>query len=565
MINQKEICLGIDLGYRNIKFVELYKEGDDVFLKDFVVAPSAFSDEESEEERINSIRHIIDTAIRDRKFNTTNVYLTFSDPLIFTRFVKVPITDNKKTAQMISFEAMQQIPFPLEEVVWDYQIMKANIGEAEAVLCAVKKDIVNRLLTEIGTTLPNADVLDIGPLSMANMLYQNDDISTHEDCHAILNLGAKSSYVIVMNRDIFWLRILPVGGDSVTQAIQKSFDIDFETAEEYKLKGMISSEKKAGTESEFNKRLNDQITSIYTKIVFEFKRSLNFFRTQYPGEKISQLYLTGGGSLVSGMKDFSAKNFPGMTLKEFQPFNRIIISDLVDKESLAENTSFIGEAVGLALRGLGQSRLNIDLMPAEVVAGKMRKKNFKFYAASLAFFAMIFLSKSTYDSRIANTYEQRIQTYNSRLEELKILGREYEKEKKKTQVMTRNLGVIHNFYTRKTFWLHFVSHLEQLKTEQIWITAFRNVDFLEEYRRMKNQENKAMATYSRRKEKKDLLLPEMLKPHFLIIEGETSTEYEAISQFESGLKKIPSVITDVPFACVISAMNCACMSVGKPG
>ena len=100
-MNKKEISLGIDIGFHTVKFVEIYKEGSDFFLKDFAVATTNFTGEETEFERCARFRQIIDTAVKEKKFNTQNVFLSISNPLIFTRFIKVPITDTKKISQMI--------------------------------------------------------------------------------------------------------------------------------------------------------------------------------------------------------------------------------------------------------------------------------------------------------------------------------------------------------------------------------------------------------------------------------------------------------------------------------
>ena len=93
---KKELSLGIDIGYQSVKFVELYRENDDIILKDFAVAPTNFIGDETEPERCVRIKQIIDTALKEKKFNSLNVHLSISNPLIFTRFIRVPITDTKK-------------------------------------------------------------------------------------------------------------------------------------------------------------------------------------------------------------------------------------------------------------------------------------------------------------------------------------------------------------------------------------------------------------------------------------------------------------------------------------
>ncbi|MCK5706006.1 MAG: type IV pilus assembly protein PilM [Candidatus Aureabacteria bacterium] len=543
-MNKKEISLGIDIGFRNIKFVELYKDGDSIYLKDFVVAPTNFTEDESEVERSRRVKQIIDTAIKEKKFNVQNIFLSVSNPLIFTRFIKVPITDPKKIAQMISFEAMQQIPFPLDEVVWDYQIMRTGIGEAEALLVAIKTDIIYGQMSDLGKSIPNAEQVDIGPLALSNMIYQNEAFSSFDNCHAVFGFGARSSYVVIMRKDIFWLRILPIGGDNVTFSIQKAFDIDFDTAEEYKLKGKITTEKEQSNDSEFNKRLNEQITSVYTKIIFEVKRSLNFFRTQYHGEKISSLSLEGGCSRIEGFEDFIKKNFPGMKIDQLDPFNQIIMSDLVDNAALVESLPFLGESVGLALRGLSQVKMNIDLMPKDILSKRMQKKNFKYYVAIVGFFFMFFLSKSFFDTRISGFYQNTIDAYTKELSGLLVLNRDYKNQKEKTRNIADDLNLMEDLFARKTFWLHLVSTLENLKNEHIWITAFENVDTLDEYTMYGDSEISQNIINAASNESEILSIMGSEKKRFLVISGETSAEYEAIDILEKGLKEIPYVMPE---------------------
>ncbi|MBN1521252.1 MAG: pilus assembly protein PilM [Candidatus Aureabacteria bacterium] len=533
-MNGKENSLGIDIGFRNVKFVELYRENAEIYLKDFAIAPTNFTGEEMEGERVLRVKHILSTAIKDKKFSVQNIFLTISDPLIFTRFIKVPITDTKKISQMISFEALQQIPFPLEEVIWDYQIIRTDIGEAEALLVAVKTEIIYNLLTQVSLTLANAEVVDIGPLSLGGMLYQSENVPAMEDCHAVLSFGAKSSYVVILNKDIFWLRILPIGGDNVTNAIQKAFDIDFETAEEYKHKGMLSVELPKGAESDFNRRLNDQIGSLYTKIIFEFKRSLNFFRTQHPGRKISSVSLTGGGSKILGLEGFALKNFADMNLKALNPFHSIMISDLVDKVQLTDSTHLLGEAVGAALRGFEKARLGVNIMPGEIISNKMRKKNFKYYVATAAFIIMVFLSKFYYDSKVAGIYKINVEEYNQQLEQIDVLSRDFKKQKAKVDLIEEDMNMLYGLHKSRTFWLEFISEIEKLKNEEIWITAFKNASSLKTGSEPDTGIDRVSADVKASPFSEDLL-------PFLVISGETSSEYEAISEFEKGLRQIPAV------------------------
>ncbi|MCB1129032.1 MAG: pilus assembly protein PilM, partial [Verrucomicrobiae bacterium] len=135
---------------------------------------------------------------------------------VFNKFVKLPPVDASKATQIIQYEAQQNVPFPLEEVVWDYQILGAMpSGDLEVLLVAVKSDVIERLFRSAETTGLRLDLVDASPAALCNAFrYNYGDV---EGCSMLLDIGAKTSTVLFFEKDRFYCRSINIGANAITQ------------------------------------------------------------------------------------------------------------------------------------------------------------------------------------------------------------------------------------------------------------------------------------------------------------------------------------------------------------
>src|SRR5687767_2372542 len=153
---------------------------------------------------------------------------------VFSKFVKLPPVDTSKVQQIIQYEAQQNVPFPLEEVVWDYQILGTSAtGELEVLLVAIKSDIVEGLFRVAETTGLRLQLVDVSPAALCNAFrYNYGDL---EGCTMLLDIGAKTSNLLFFEKGKVYSRGINIGSNSITQDFAAESKMRFAEAEKVKI------------------------------------------------------------------------------------------------------------------------------------------------------------------------------------------------------------------------------------------------------------------------------------------------------------------------------------------
>src|SRR5208282_5647873 len=153
---------------------------------------------------------------------------------VFSKFVKLPPVDAGKVDQIVQYEAQQNVPFPLAEVVWDYQILgSAPSGELEVLLVAIKSDIVEGLFRVAAEAKLNLQLCDVSPAALCNAFRYN--YSDLQDCTMLLDIGAKTSNLLFFENGKVFSRSIALGANSITQDFANEAKLKFEIAEAKKV------------------------------------------------------------------------------------------------------------------------------------------------------------------------------------------------------------------------------------------------------------------------------------------------------------------------------------------
>ena len=134
---------------------------------------------------------------------------------VFARFVKLPPLGEEKLDKIISFEAQQNVPFPLEEVVWDYQIVGGGLGEEiQVVLVAIKVDLLDEINSAVEGTGLQTSIVDVAPMALYNAFrYSYPEVG---DCSLLLDIGARTTNILFIESGRIFLRSIPLGGSALT-------------------------------------------------------------------------------------------------------------------------------------------------------------------------------------------------------------------------------------------------------------------------------------------------------------------------------------------------------------
>ena len=279
---QQNLILCIDIGGDSIKAAEFsYVPGQSLTLERFAYTEYEFSSDEPPEDVV--LKTLTDV-IKTNGFSARDVYVSLSGKNAFVRFVKIPAmtTDKDKIQEIISYEAQQAIPFSSDEVVWDSQLLQptadADGSEIDAMIVIVKKQEVSRISELVEKLGKRIVLIEVAGTSCYNSARANN-VGANE-CQMILDIGGRCSTLIFLDGSRFFVRTIPIAGDTITQQIAKEFNISYADAEEMKRKhGYVSlGGAYEESDSEVASAVSKIVRNVMTRLHGEINRSINVYR-----------------------------------------------------------------------------------------------------------------------------------------------------------------------------------------------------------------------------------------------------------------------------------------------
>ncbi|MBN1442800.1 MAG: type IV pilus assembly protein PilM, partial [Planctomycetes bacterium] len=275
----------------------------------------------------------------------------------FSRFIKVPAFDEKRVNEMVGYEASQQIPFPLDEVTWDFHIVQRDYlpgEEREIALFAIRREAVDDFLVDFANESLDVELISIGYLGVLNFVAH--DIRP-EEASIVLDLGAAHTDLILVDGSRFWIRPIPHSGGDMTRAIMSRFRLAYPEAERLKLESSRAPKQAI-------KIFQAVIQPKLKELVGEIHRSIGFYRSQAGELNFKRLYLLGNGSKTIGIKKFLEEQLaiPVVRVQSIQHFR---VNRDVDLKLLQTQLPSFASALGCALQGVGTALCEVDLVPRE--------------------------------------------------------------------------------------------------------------------------------------------------------------------------------------------------------
>ena len=302
--------------------------------------------------------------------------LCLGGPSVFTRVIKLPLTDPAQVEQMVGFEAQQAIP-AIEEACWDFQVFppgQAGAAELEALIVAMKRETVTETMAAASAAGMKTDMVDLAPSALINAFrYQYPEV---ESCTLILEIGARATNILLIEGKKIFCRVVPLGGVSVTQAIAADLQETFAGAEVLKkAKGFVhpggSYEEPADEQAA---RISKLARGVMTRLHTEVERSITFYRSQQAGGRPTRVLLAGGGAAL-GLTDLFFREKLKVPVEYFQSFRRIAIGSGVNRAEIGKNFASWASLVGAGLRALPDSPCRINILGSEQKAAANRTKD----------------------------------------------------------------------------------------------------------------------------------------------------------------------------------------------
>jgi type IV pilus assembly protein PilM len=355
---RKNNLIGLDIGSHSVKLAEIEDTKKGKSLKNFgIIGLPQDAIVEGTIKEMEIVSSAIRTLYKQLKVNNKNVVTSISGYSVIVKKITMQKRGEAELESTIQDEAEQYIPFDINDVNLDYEILssgadkgeekgaKEDTGFMDVMLVAAKKDIVEDYVSLLRLTGLNPVILDVDAFAVQNSFeVSSQDIS---GCYAIVNIGAEELGINAVKDGIsIFTRDSSYGGYQINEAIMSKFGVSYEEAEKIKLGGTKLESKDKGA-------LEDIFASVVSGWVNEIKRALDFLTTTYPDESIENIYLSGGSCRVPGFRKYLEIETE-IPVEELNPFANLQINDKIfDPKYLSYMAPQAAVAVGLALRSIG--------------------------------------------------------------------------------------------------------------------------------------------------------------------------------------------------------------------
>ncbi len=373
---------GIDIGQAGLKAIRLkYAAQAEQVLAvayDYIPHPKILSQPDAIPREL--IKQALETFLSRNDVTGDLVAISLPGHSALARFIQLPPVESSKVADVVKYEARQQIPFALEDVIWDFQTLGGGIEEsgfmlgAEVGLFAMKTEQVYEALRPFTEAKVEVEVVQIAPLALYNFhCYDTlgirrsteDEFVAPEEHTIMLDMGTDNTTLMVSNGEKIWIRNVPVGGNHFTRALTKEMKLTFAKAEHLKCNATKSPDPRAVFQA---------LRPVFNDYVSEIQRSIGYFSSVNRDAKISKIVGVGNGFKLAGLQKFLQQNLQ-YDVERIETFDAVVGDTVLNAPVFQENIMTFAVPYGLALQTLRLTKLRTTLLPKEIaVARKIRRK-----------------------------------------------------------------------------------------------------------------------------------------------------------------------------------------------
>lgn len=465
--SQSSIALNIGSQRVSMAVFEPSKSGG-VVLKAYD-SETILADPATEASRPAQIGFAITQLAQKLKAGRSKVRYAVSGSSVFTRFVKLPPLGDDDIEQLVTFEAQQHVPFPLDEVAWDYEILE-SAGEKEVVIVAIKADSLDELNESVTSTGLSTAEVDVAPMALYNAFRAS--YPNVSDPVLLIDIGAKTCDLLYIEGKRFFTRSVAMGGVAVTTAISKEYGVPFAEAEAHKTQSGLVALGGGHTEQldETTAALAMTIRNTLGRLPAEIARTTNFYRSQHGGNAPKMVVLAGGGANLPYTKEFFEEKLH-LPVEFFNPVAAVSVGKGVDTDKLGREAHLMGELVGLGLRSVGKSAINIDLVPTKVQAARTADKQKPFFIGAAALFLGGLAAWALFNTLAAGNAAAETAKLNDQKEKLESIANPIQQQFKKQEALVALANQYTGTEEDRTFWLDTLQELKAgMSSDAVWIT-----------------------------------------------------------------------------------------------
>lgn len=366
------ICWGIEMGFGAIKALKLENDGGEYKVLDYAVInhPKVLSTPELDQ--TDAMRVAMGTLVNQHDLSNTRVAVSLPGHQSFARFAKLPPVEPKKVPDIVKFEAVQQIPFPLEEVEWDYQtFVSPDSPDIEVGIFAVTRQrIMDQLamLNDVGIT---PELVTLSPIAAYNALAVDLGFTNDTPGTIILDVGTVATDMIIAEAGRVWVRTFPIGGHQFTEALVNAFKLSYTKAEKL---------KREAEQSKHARHVFQAMRPVFGDIVQEIQRSIGFYQSVHPDADLKRLVGLGSTFRLPGLRKYLKQQLQ-LDVYRLEQFKKISMDGPQAGEFQAASFN-LATAYGCVLQSFEHAPMRANLMPVPVIKEALWKRKVPYFAAA---------------------------------------------------------------------------------------------------------------------------------------------------------------------------------------
>jgi len=372
---KEQAVWGIDMGRCALKAVKLRASADglvEVLAVEYIEHDKILSQPDAEKHEL--IAASLEKFLARHDLSRDRVALSVPGQHTLARFTKLPPVAPKRIPDIVRYEADQQIPFDMDEVIWDYQTFQTEgMPDIEVGIFAMKKELLREHLLHFEQAAVEPALVQSVPQAIYNAGVYDGLLGS--ETTVLLDIGAENTDLVVATPNGLWTRTIPLGGNAFTESLVKGFKLSFSKAE-----GL----KRTAETSKYRRQIFQAMRPIFADLVQELQRSIGFYSSTHRDAEINKIVCLGNAFKLPGLQKYLQQNL-GMDVESPTGFNKAAPSSPALTEDAYKNEllSFYA-AYGLAIQALDLGKVNSNLLPTELAKQAVWRKKRPAFAAAAA-------------------------------------------------------------------------------------------------------------------------------------------------------------------------------------
>ncbi|MDF1869030.1 MAG: type IV pilus assembly protein PilM [Phycisphaerales bacterium] len=364
------VCWGIEMGYGAIKALKVENDGGTLKVVDFAVInhPRVLSTPELDQN--DAMRVALGTLVSKHDLTNARVAISIPGHASFARFATLPPVEPKKVPDIVKFEAVQQIPFPLEEVEWDYQtFVSPDSPDIEVGIFAVTRQKIAEQLAMLNDVGLTPELATLSPVAAYNSLAVDLGFTEETPGTIILDIGTVATDMIIAEAGRVWVRSFPIGGHQFTEALVSAFKLSYSKAEKL---------KRESDQSKHARHVFQAMRPVFSDIVGEIQRSIGFYQSVHADADLKRLIGLGSTFRLPGLRKYLKQQLQ-LDVYRMEQFKKLNMEGPRAGEFQAASVN-MATAYGCVNQVFDRAPLRANLMPVAVLKEAMWKRKVPYFA-----------------------------------------------------------------------------------------------------------------------------------------------------------------------------------------